>query len=147
MPITKDPATIVYLITAVAIALHMVLLDAYSGFVRARTKTVVNPEDVRVTGNGTRVVDQDPPPVARVLRAHRNLLANGIPFALLGLGWVLTGASLTWALVLFGTFVAARIVHTLAYVGERQPWRTLSFVVGQLALVGVAVALVRNALA
>ena len=147
MPITKDPATIVYLLTTVAIALHMVLLDAYSGFVRARSRTVVNPEDLSVTGNGTQLVDRDPPAVARVLRAHRNLLANAIPFALLGLGWVLTGASFTWALVLFGTFVVARLIHTLAYVSEKQPWRTASFVVGQLALVGVVVALVRNTLA
>ena len=147
MPITKDPATVVYLITAAAIGLHMVLLDAYSGVVRVRTKTVVNPEDIRVSGNGTRVVDEDPPAVARVLRAHRNLIANGVPFLLLGLAWVLTGASFTWAIGLFGTFFAARLIHTIAYVSEKQPWRTACFVVGQLALAGILVALVRNALA
>jgi prostaglandin-E synthase 1 len=146
MSITKDPAAIVYLVTAVAVALHMVLLDAYSGLVRAKTKTVVNPEDLRVTRNTT-VVDEDPPAVARVLRAHRNLVANGVPFLVLGLLWVLTGATWTWALALFGTFFAARLVHSIAYVAEKQPWRTAAFVVGQLALAGLTFALLRNALA
>jgi glutathione S-transferase len=147
MQITKDPAAVVYLVTAVAVALHMVLLDAYSGIVRAKSKTVVNREDLSVTRKGTALVDADPPAVARVQRAHRNLLANGVPFLLLGLAWVLSGATAGWALALFGTFVAARFVHSIAYVTEKQPWRTAAFAVGQLALVGVVVAILRNAFA
>src|SRR5262245_49687339 len=126
MPITKDPAFAVYLVTAVVLALEMVLLDTYSGLIRGQSRTVVNPED---KGAKSSVVDVDPPPVARVLRAHRNLLANAVPFLILGLLWVLSGASYAAALGLFGTFVAARLAHAFFYVGAKQPWRTLSFVV------------------
>ena len=147
MQITKDPAAVVYLVTSVAVVLHMVLLDAYSGVVRVKSRTVVNREDLRVTGAGTKLVDEDPPAVARVLRAHRNLVANGVPFLLLGLAWVLSGATFGWAVALFGTFVAARLVHSIAYVAEKQPWRTAAFVVGQAALGGVVIALLRNAFA
>ena len=75
---------------------HMVLLDAYSGVVRGKTKTVLNPEDGQTVAKGSDVVKQDPDAVARVLRAHRNLTANGVPFLIMGLVWVLLGASFPW---------------------------------------------------
>jgi len=145
MPLTKDSALLVYVITSLILVVEMVLLDAYSGVVRGKTRTVVNKEDASSVAKGSSLVPADPPEVARVLRAHRNLLANAVPFLIVGLLWVVTGASATWALILFGTFVAARLIHAVAYVSAKQPWRTLSFVVGQAALLGVVIQLARNA--
>ena len=143
----KDPAQIIYIVTALVLVMQMVLLDAYGGVVRAKSKTVVNQEDASSVAKGADIVEADPPGVARVMRAHRNLIANGVPFLILGFLWVATGATASWAFALFGTFLAARLIHTFAYVSAKQPWRTLSFVIGQGALLGVVVQLVRNAIA
>ncbi|HEY6462319.1 MAG TPA: MAPEG family protein, partial [Polyangiaceae bacterium] len=80
--------------------------------------------------------------VARVLRAHRNAMANVVPFAILGLVYVLAGGSGTVALWVFGIFTVARLGHTVAYLGEKQPWRSLFFGLGgatTLVLVGFLV--------
>jgi hypothetical protein len=50
--------------------------------------------------------------------------------ALLGLVYVLAGGSGAAAGVLFGVFTVARIAHSFAYLGFRQPWRTLFFALG-----------------
>lgn len=147
MAFGKDPAQLIYIVTALTLVVQMVLLDAYGGVVRAKSKTVLNHEDASSVAKGSDIVEADPPGVARVMRAHRNLLANGVPFLILGFLWVASGATATWALALFGTFLVARLVHTFAYVSATQPWRTVSFVIGQGALLGVAVQLVRNAVA
>jgi prostaglandin-E synthase 1 len=147
MSITNDPAFAVYGATAAVLAVHMVLLDAYSGLNRARSKTTPNDEDASTVSKGSRVEPDDPPQVARIMRAHRNLLANSVPFLIVGLVWVLMGASTTWALILFGTFVVARLIHSVAYASAKQPWRTLSFVIGQLAMAGIVVQVLRGAFA
>lgn len=141
--LARDPALVAYAATVVVVSLHMILLDAYSGVVRTRSKTAVNPEDAAAFAPGIAVVDADPPVVARVMRAHRNLVANALPFLLLGLVWVSLGATFTWAAALFGVFVVARLAHSIAYVRGAQPWRTVFFLLGQLALVGVVVQIVR----
>jgi len=46
------------------------------------------------------------------------------------------------AWVVFGVFTGARVAHTFAYLNAKQPWRTLSFVLGgaaTLALMGFIV--------
>ena len=125
----------------------MILLDSYSGVVRVKTKTAVNVEDTSTVAKGAKLVEFDPDGVARVMRAHRNMVANAVPFLILGFLWVLLGASAATAQIVFGVFVGARVIHSFAYVGAKQPFRTLSFVVGQLALAYVLVEVVRGAFA
>lgn len=139
----SNPAFSVYALTEVIVCLHMVLLDAYSGVARARSKTTLNPEDSKTF----EVVPTEPESVARVLRAHRNLVANGVPFLLLGLVMVLQGTTKTTAIAYFATFVVARLGHTFAYLGRKQPFRSIFFAVGQLAITGMVVQIVRAALA
>jgi prostaglandin-E synthase 1 len=147
MNLSDPPAFAVYALTAAFVSTHMVLLDAWGGAVRAKTKTAINVEDTSTVSKGAQLVEADPPEVARVMRAHRNLVANGLPFLLVGLVWTLLGADRTQAMALFGTFVGARLIHTFAYLGAKQPFRTLSFVIGQLALLGVIIQVVRAAIA
>ena len=77
-------------------------------------------------------------------RAHRNAADNILPFAILGLLFVLWGASPLLTGIFCGTFAVARIAHLLAYLNEKQPWRSISFVVGVLATVTMVGFLVRS---
>jgi glutathione S-transferase len=142
----RDPAFHVYAGTVIWLCLHMVLLDAYGGVARVKTKTVVNPEDAASVAKGADIVKSDPDTVARVMRAHRNLLSNGVPFLLLCGLWMMFSPSFTMIAAVCGTFVVARLVHSIAYVREAQPFRTLSFVVGQIAMVVVVVQIARGLL-
>ncbi len=128
--LTSNPSFLVYSASMVVLCVNVLALWAYSGAVRARTKTSHTREDLGVTAGG--LVDVDPPAVARVLRAHRNAADNILPFAVLGLLYVLWGASPLLTSIFCGVFVVARLGHTFSYLNEKQPWRSVSFAVGVL---------------
>ena len=129
--LTTNPSFLIYSIAMVVLCLNVLGLWGYSGAVRTKTKTTHNNEDLgSVTKNGT-LVAQDPPEVARVLRAHRNAADNILPF---GVFWhllfVLWGASPLLTTIFCGVFVVARLGHSFSYLGGKQPWRTLTFAIG-----------------
>jgi prostaglandin-E synthase 1 len=130
-----NPTFVVYAITCVVVSLNLLLLWAYSGVARGKTKTAINKEDAERFGAALAAVD--PPAVARVLRAHANAQAMIYPFLLLGLVYVLAGGAVGFARIVFGAFVAARITHSIVYLVGKQPWRTLSFVASGLALLAL----------
>ncbi|HVX95958.1 MAG TPA: MAPEG family protein [Polyangia bacterium] len=142
-----DPAFIAYSLTASALALKLWLLWAATGAVRAKSKTTPNLEDTTTVSRGAALATQDPEGVARAMRVYNNAAANELPFLVLGLVYVLLGAPANIAWILFGTFVAARVLHAIVYAIGVQPWRTIFFVVGQLAAAGLLVQVVRAALA
>ena len=129
--LATNPAFVAYTVCMLVLALNMLLVWTYSGAVRGKTKTTPNPEDAPA-GKGTKVVDAEPPEVARVLRAHANAMANIVPFAVLGLVFVLAGGSGTAANILFGVFTASRVLHSFVYIAGKQPWRSLAFGIGAL---------------
>jgi uncharacterized MAPEG superfamily protein len=140
--LASQPAFVAYAVSLIVLSLNLLFLWGYSGGVRSKTKTTPNKEDAATIAKGAKLVEGDPPEVARVLRAHRNAMANVVPFAILGLVYVLAGGAGTVALWVFGIFTAARLGHTVAYLGEKQPWRSLFFVLGgatTLVLVGFLV--------
>jgi microsomal prostaglandin-E synthase 1 len=130
--LATDPSFVAYAAALLVLTANLLLLWGYSGVVRGKTKTIRNPEDTRVA-TGALLVEVDPPEVDRVLRAHKNAMANTVPFAILGLVFVLAGGSARVAIAIFATFTAARLAHSLAYLGGRQPWRTPSFILGSVA--------------
>ena len=132
-PLAAQPAFVAYAVALLVLSLNMLLLWAYSGSVRGKTKTTPNREDASTLATGAELVENEPPEVARVLRAHRNAMANIVPFALLGLVFVLAGGSGAVAWAIFGVFTFARVVHSLAYLGGKQPWRSLMFGLGGVA--------------
>jgi uncharacterized membrane protein YecN with MAPEG domain len=146
MDLAHSAAFTLYALFATFLSIFSIALDALGGFVRARTKTVVNAEDAGTVAKRAEVVDEDPPPVARMMRAHRNALANIVPFLIVGLLYVVLGASPTMVAILFGVFTVARVVHAVSYATKAQPWRTLSFVVGQGVIMTLAVLVARAAL-
>jgi prostaglandin-E synthase 1 len=126
--LAANPAFVAYAACLLVLSLNMLVLWAYSGSVRGKTKTTPNKEDA----GGSKLVESEPPEVARVLRAHTNAMANIVPFAILGLVYVLAGGSATVAEIVFGVFTVARLGHSFAYVNGKQPWRSLFFGLGGL---------------
>jgi microsomal prostaglandin-E synthase 1 len=133
-----------YAIASTVLAIHLLVLAVWTGMVRMRRKQWINPEDARFLPGEN--VAADHPDVARVRRAHANALENAIPFFVVAAIYVVKGASSSGAVIYFGTFVAARLLHTAFYLLSLQPLRTLSFAVGVAAIVGMAVSIVRAVL-
>jgi uncharacterized MAPEG superfamily protein len=133
----RDSVFLAYSLTSVLLCLNLLLLWIASGAMRAKGGFAINPED------GARynapVSDQDPPAVARILRAHRNAEAVIYPFLLLGLVYVLAGGTITFAAPIFAIFVASRLAHSGFYLAAKQPWRTVSFAVSLLATIALLV--------
>ncbi len=111
---------------------------------RRLAKVVVNPEDVGVNP-GSHAGDSDAPEVLRAKRAHLNDMENIPGFLVLATIFTLTGASGTAGWAYFGVYFAARLLHTICYLNEVQPWRTATFFLGQLTMVGVVVQLLMTA--
>jgi microsomal prostaglandin-E synthase 1 len=136
----NNSAFVAYIVTALIITLNLVALWAYSGVARAGSGVQINTEDAALFKAPHH--ELDPPPVARVLRAHRNLEAVGYPFLILGLIFVLAGGAAWLAKILFSVFVVARLAHSVAYLSAKQPWRTMFFVVSLACLVVLMISIV-----
>jgi microsomal prostaglandin-E synthase 1 len=127
----------IYGITTLVLCVNLLLLWAYSGWVRARSRVTPNLEDARTVASGASVSEHVPEPVARVLRAHANATAAIIPFLLAGWLYVVLGGAPAVGWVLFVGFTAARLAHTGAYLAAVQPARTATFVLGMIATLAV----------
>lgn len=116
--------------------IKMLAISCYQGFFRLRHRAFSNPEDAGFFQRPA--IAQELAPVSRAAKAWANDLEN-IPlfFVLGGLCLALdTNAAATACL--FGLFTVARVLHTLLYLGRRQPWRTLAYGVGLACLLGLA---------
>jgi glutathione S-transferase len=139
-----SPALKLYALVAALLGVHMILIALWTGTVRVRHKQWVNPEDAKL--NKGAQAEQDHPEVQRVKRAHQNALENVLPFIAIGLAYALSGPSKTGAQAYFFTFLGARVLHSIFYLWGRQPFRTLMFATGVLAMLGMAVHVIRAAI-
>lgn len=114
----------------VVLCCNLLVLWGLSGAMRNKVRSTPNAEDVPLFG-GT-LAEAEPPEIARMLRAHANAQASILPFLLLGLVYVLADGPAAAGTAYFTTFCVARLLHSWAYVTARQPWRTVSFVLGTL---------------
>jgi microsomal prostaglandin-E synthase 1 len=147
MDLFHTPPFAIYALFAAGLCTMLLLIDAVGGGVRSRTKTTPNEEDAGTVAKGATVAPLDPEGVARVMRAHRNALANVVPFLLVMFLYVAFGASRQWVLGLCGVFSAMRLAHAICYIKGIQPWRTASFVVGQTCTGIAVVQVIRAAIA
>jgi glutathione S-transferase len=145
--LAKNPAFTAYCLTTVCLCLNMLGLWGFSGGARTKSKTTLNPEDQTTVAKGAELITQETADVARVLRAHTNAFVNIMPFLVMGLLYVILGASATMAWAIFGAFAFFRWVHTFAYLGGKQPWRTLSFALGGITTLVLMEEVTRYALA
>ena len=125
-----------YSLCVVALFLKMFGLSVYQGFHRIGTRTFVNPDDAAVFNKLPAA--EELPQVQRAAKAWLNDLENIPIFIGLGTAYVLTGASPGAATWLFSTFTIARILHTLMYLLGLQAWRTITYAVGILCLLGMS---------
>ncbi|MGH8006595.1 MAG: MAPEG family protein, partial [Candidatus Binatia bacterium] len=95
---------------------------------------------------GYTVHSEEPPEVQRAHRLHRNDLENIPAFFAIGLIYVLMGASAFGAQMYFISFTVARILHTITYLAQMQPWRTITFAVGFLSMLGITIQVLLAAL-
>ena len=135
------PGLKAYALAGVLVGLNMIALAGMTGAARAKTKSFTNPEDAR--GAPLNVEHER---VARIRRAHQNALESAIMFYPIALVYVLSGAKETAAWAYCLTYAGARILHTVVYLAGKQPWRTMLYGVGTLAIVGMMAHLVRVAL-
>jgi uncharacterized MAPEG superfamily protein len=133
----------VFAAVSAALVLKMVGLAYLTGVAHMREKGYANPEDAKTFKGQTGEQEF----TQRVQRAHRNALENEPLFILLGLLWVFLGAH-TGAIQIYAyTFFFARVLHSVTYLLKLQPWRTLSFTVASLCLVGMSVQVLMAAFA
>ena len=144
-PLIAQPAFQLYALCSAFLILILYALGFDTAKVRADRKKVLNFEDVRING-GAVIVEIEHPDVQRVQRAHRNALENAVPFFAIGFLYTQTSPSMAMLQGLFGVFVAVRLLHAIFYLGARQPFRTISFAVGGLVNVIMAVQVIRAVL-
>jgi uncharacterized MAPEG superfamily protein len=140
----KYPAFGVYCLFALGLVLMLFVLDGLNAAVRVKTKTAINPEDKT---KDARVVEEDVGDVQRANRVWRNAFANTIPFLIVAFLFVLTRAEKLDAVIYFSVFAGARVLHAVVYMLGKQPWRTIFFLLGQAATIGLAYHVVRYAIA
>jgi len=144
-PLIAHPAFQLYALCSAFLILVLYALGFYTAKVRADRKKVLNFEDVRING-GAVVVEVEHPDVQRVQRAHRNALENAVPFFAIGFLYTQTSPSMAMLQGLFVVFISVRLLHAIFYLGARQPFRTVSFAVGGLVNVIMAVQVIRAVL-
>jgi microsomal prostaglandin-E synthase 1 len=125
----------IYAALVAVLALKMLATAFAVATARLVGSSWTSPEDTKLLG-GTTSPDER---VERLRRLHLNSLENEPLFMILGLLYVLAGAPEIGIQAYGYTFVIARIVHAISYAFAVQPFRTLGFVVGALALVGMSV--------
>lgn len=138
---TDSPALGSYALASCLVALNMIVLAGMTGAARGKTKLFNNPEDARGAP-----VDREDPKVSRLKRAHTNAIESAIMFYPIALLYAFSGPSDLGARAYFFTYAGARILHTVFYVAEKQPWRTVMYAIGTFSILGMMVHLVRVAL-
>ena len=127
---------------ALALIGKIALLNIAVGPARMRADAFISPEDARMFGSENSRVDVDFSIAGRIHHAHRNEIENTPVFLLLALAFVLAGGSAATLSIYGWVFVAARYAHGVFYLVGKQPFRFISFLVGFLAIIGLAVQVV-----
>ena len=129
-----------YATCSAILAIKMLLTGSYTSVQRMRTKSFVNSEDAKAfQGN---FGEQEHPVVAHALRIQRNDLENIPLFFVIGLIYVLDGASASASAAYCWTFTIARLLHWIVYLNHLQPWRAICYFVGYLSILGMAVQII-----
>lgn len=136
---TGHPAFPTFVICAALLVLKMIAVGHWTGYVRIQRRAILNPEDVATFKSEASASGDEDPEVARALRAHRNDLESTLPFLAIGLPYLLTDPSTALASGLFVAFTAFRLVFSVFYLRGMQPWRSLTFVLGELCTVAIVV--------
>jgi len=118
-----NPALRLFGITYLILVLKMVAVGYATSVYRIRDKHFATPEDYRLQGLTPKTgVNED---VERARRAHQNDLENILPYFGVGLLYALSNPSPGMARLCFIGFTVSRILHSVFYLLQLQPWRTI----------------------
>jgi uncharacterized MAPEG superfamily protein len=126
------PAFSAYAVSVIALGLNLLGLANATAISRARANEVINPEDKKPDSKSSVVYDEGNDKTARYRRAHRNALENTPLFMITAFVLTMMGASATIGAALFYPYAALRIVHSVCYVKQVQPFRTIAFALASL---------------
>ena len=128
----------VYTICTTLLALLILAMAFHTGTIRGFIeKRYHNPEDAVMGKDNSEA--EDGPKTLRWIAAHRNAMENFIPF--IPLGFLLatgTPDSAVWSGVIIA-YTCFRFFHFVSYVNAKQPFRTLSFAAGWVAMLAMGV--------
>lgn len=117
-------------LVVVALFLKLFATTAVQGVVRIRHRAFVRPEDAAFFGRGATPLEREHVLVERAQNVLRNDGENVPLFLALLLAFAHVDGRATHVLTYGLVFVAARVVHTLAYLRPTQPLRNRAYVVG-----------------
>jgi len=129
---------------SVVLMLKMIAIGFYQGSQRKKQNATANPEDAKLLGVEYR---PEPEPIQRGHRAFRNDVENIPIFLILAMIYVMVRGWETGAYIYFIGFTVARIGHTVCYLNQIQPARSLMFGVGLLCSLAVSGHIVLKVLA
>ncbi len=133
-----NPAGRLFAICYLILVIKMMAVGIYTGTVRRRRRVFATPEDYKLQGmSASDAADED---IERARRAHRNDLENILPFLGVGLVYALTSPSMLGAQISFIGFTAARVLHSLFYMLQMQPHRSIVFTVGFVLMLWMVIA-------
>lgn len=124
----------IYALSVSLLVLNLFFLAFFTAAGRGKNKSLLNPED-----KGYQEGKPEHETVARAARAHRNAIENFVPFIAIATLYLMTSGTPLGAKLYFGIFVAARWLHSAFYLAGKQPFRTMSFVIGALSLIGMTI--------
>lgn len=134
---SEYPALPAFSVALIALFLKTTMTSALQVANRFSTRSFSAPEDARWAGVEGRATEA--PLVQRCSSVWRNDMENLPLFLALALSYVMLGASLESASLLFAAYVALRYLHTVAYLRGMQPWRALFYLAGMLVCWVIAV--------
>jgi uncharacterized MAPEG superfamily protein len=129
MSLIHPPAFGAYCLFATALCMLLLSIDMFGGVLLPRKKATPPTQYAGTAAKGVEVDGYN-----RVMAAHRNAVANIVPFLLMMLLYVLLGASARRVITLCGVFAAMRLAHAIAHIRGIQPWRTIVWLTAQLCL-------------
>ena len=133
-----DPTIRLFSVCAATLVLKMSLTGHATAVLRNLRGIFISPEDYRFRGKAPQPPDEQ---IERIRRAHRNDVENILPFLVIAFLAARSGAvSYAVAWWLFIPFTVARVLHTIVYSLGLQPWRSILFGIGDLALWATTVA-------
>ena len=135
MELIESPVFTVFAVCTAVLCIKMIAVGHYTGLTRIRRQVYLNPEDAQAFSKIDEFAGAEHPDVERGLRAHRNDLESTLPFLAIGLVYVLVGPPVLLAQVLLIAFTVLRCAFSFFYLRALQPWRSASFMLGELCLV------------
>jgi glutathione S-transferase len=115
-------------LSVLLLSFKMLALASWTSRTRLQKQVYASPEDYATQGVAAKEGrDAD---VERARRAHRNDLENILPYFAVGAVYAACEPSALGAWLCYGGFTVGRVAHTLFYLNERMPHRTVVYALG-----------------